>query len=280
MNTIDQACYLGNGNQIPDGTVSHVCDTTGTINTCCPLNNVCLSNGLCYGEQAPSSYFNFTRFACTDPDNSKCLPNCASSQYNGGNGDAVCGNQFTGYCCFEDHANGLCNCDTGENAFTLPYGTPISTIATIAPSVASQLAASMSTISSLSNCGITEGIIPATASGSSSTAFSTSLQSSTFSSAGTSSIISSTLPTVGSTQAPGGSERLSTGADVGIAVGVALAVVIAGIGGWAIIRRRLSKKPTPAEMPAKGNEVLESRGVPARSELPAKNRGAELWAID
>ena len=86
------------------------------------------------------------------------------AEYNQGAGDSICGNQFTGFCCFEDHASGACNCDTGENAFTLPYGTPISTIGVLPQSDATELAASMTTISSLLNRGITQGTLPASSS--------------------------------------------------------------------------------------------------------------------
>lgn len=225
------------------------------------------------------------------------------TEYNNGAGESICGNQFTGVCCFEDHASGECNCDTGENAFTLPYETLISTIGILPQSDATQLAVSMTTISSLLRRGITEGTLPA----SSSTGvaiFTSQSKSSTTSSlncvqcpteapscpscaadevcsvrialchscASTTCVAIASLP-IASQQ---GTKHLSTGADAGIAVGVVLLIAMLSVLGFRCFRARRRAnigglkeydaylKP---ELATEGSEVRTWRNPPA--ELPS-----------
>lgn len=297
-NTSQTICYLGNGGIAPNAVQ---CDSSGAINTCCPEGNVCLSNGMCFGTQTTGDYFMYTQDACTDPTGAGCVPNCRSQQYNGGAGDSICGNQFTGFCCFEDHASGVCNCDTGENAFTLPYGTPISTIGALPQTDANELAASMTTISSLLDRGITQGTFPASTLTTEVTTDSYSYPSSTSSTeyapypttppaclsctsdescivqaqayyicASTTYVKATSLPgTLQSFQEP---NRLTTGAEVGIAVGVVVFVIFTVITGLLLFRARRRRHLRSsseheiyqkAELSAEGSEIRRWRSPPA-----------------
>jgi hypothetical protein len=184
--------------------------------------------------------------------------------YNNGGGDSICGNQFTGFCCFEDHASGACNCDTGENAFTLPYGTPVSTIGSLDPTDVAVLALSMSTISSLLEKGITEGRLPTSTSSLISTGSATSSSSSRS--------LSSSASNAGSsaTQSAQPSSHLDTGAKVGLGVGISLLVILA-VAGFMVFhfrRRALMRGATHTigyekpELPTEGSEVRRWRSPP------------------
>lgn len=150
---LGQTCYYPNG----DVSTSDFPCSSEVDGLCCPLNWQCLSNGLCYLDNA--QYFG--RYTCTDrtwsapgcPEictdgsHSQCciIPHCLFANQSTGNTDSgdqavlQCSAHGGNWCC--DHnrnpSNVCCDSTNPNDFFPLPKGTSVASISTAGPAVAS-----------------------------------------------------------------------------------------------------------------------------------------------
>ncbi|KAF2864445.1 hypothetical protein K470DRAFT_261327 [Piedraia hortae CBS 480.64] len=116
-----QSCYNPDGSPALD---SFPCSSEG--GTCCPLNWVCLSNGMCY--YPPDDFYG--RYSCTSADWSGCQTTCTSNLTDVGNQAILkCSDSNDSWCCDHnrDASKPCCN-DHGVSFFSLAPGRAVTTI--------------------------------------------------------------------------------------------------------------------------------------------------------
>ncbi|MCJ1253676.1 hypothetical protein MMC24_001488 [Lignoscripta atroalba] len=126
-----QSCYYPNGDLSTQGDAP-CSDEPGSA--CCPLNWECLSNGLCYLENA--DYYG--RYTCTDQTwQSPGCPNICTQDKTASGNEAIL-QCSQGYCCDANRPDApdrpeLGCCNTQQTFFPLPDGNPIRFIGSIPP---------------------------------------------------------------------------------------------------------------------------------------------------
>jgi len=136
---------------------------TGGDSACCrPVNDVCLSNGLCYSPGLNTLSFR----GCTDQsgNSSACFQECKTTQPAGAVPLTPCGTAMV-FCCGEDSIARNC-CDTNNNTFQInspgntvyneyflpPASANISANATVTVTAVGSTATSMNGTSDTNNC--------------------------------------------------------------------------------------------------------------------------------
>ncbi|TKA31432.1 hypothetical protein B0A50_02279 [Salinomyces thailandicus] len=148
LHSAAQNCYYPNGD-LADGMAA--CSSDG--GACCPYQWACLSNGLCYLENA--DYYG--RYTCTDQgwSNSTCPDLCTQGDTASGN-EAILQCADGSWCCDGDRSFDCCE-QSDTEGFSLPKGSQVAFISSVgsATSAPSAISTSHTSISQTSDTAST-----------------------------------------------------------------------------------------------------------------------------
>ncbi|KAM0718478.1 hypothetical protein Q7P37_005548 [Cladosporium fusiforme] len=284
-----QDCYYPNGDISPNDSP---CSDDG--GACCPLNWECLSNGLCYLENAHY----FERHTCTDQnwDDPKC-PHMCTYDYTAAGNEAIllCNpDDESSWCCDDNRASFNCCEKAGATTFSVSFGTQVAMISS-EPSSKSSLSsrtitfktftvddsssASRST-SSTSDTTTSRSVSPTRSAPSTSTAIITTITSN--SEGQVSTLISTTIITTAAAAADSPSASSTTPTSeptkrrqlpviLGVSIGVPLGLIAGGI--LFYIFRRKQKHEASMTPSAPNTDVFFP---PDATNLPTTYEKAEL----
>ncbi|KAF2673329.1 hypothetical protein BT63DRAFT_410348 [Microthyrium microscopicum] len=123
---VAQSCYYPNGDEVVAEAVGPCGDSLSGGTQCCPLNWVCLNNGLCFDPV--NDYFG--RYSCTDQSwkGKGCPGFCQTDNGSGGGNQAVKECSTGQYCCNANRVSFDCCTKPGVAFFSLDEGKTIATI--------------------------------------------------------------------------------------------------------------------------------------------------------